>query len=240
MYTWRYQKKCHFFPYKDSFFLRASTFSQNWVFFQGILNQEPFLSEVDRHSRFLFVCLPACLFLSWLRIALRIRHMQDKYFTIEQHPHPYFLFLLWSQGLTDLPRLALTSLCSTNQPPTWEPPQWLGRAWTAVPGSQRSWLWGTNRRKMLFLTAFDTWRTCVQGGDAPKTRDGMTLYAEDIPPAFKHGTELCLEYRNVIFLLCVFCVYFYYCSTTIWQITYLIRASEMKRYTAIFTGSVWG
>lgn len=206
MYTWRYQKECHFFPCKGSFFLRASTFSQ--IFFQAILNQEPFLSEVDRHSRFLFVCLPACLFLSWLRIALRVIHMQDKYFTIEQHPHPYFLFLLWRQGLTDLPRLALTWLCNTNQPPTWELPRSLGRAWTAVPGSQQSWLWGTNRRKMLLLTAFDTWRTCVQGGDAPKTRDGMTLYAEDIPPAFKHGhwTASGVQKRHLSFvrILCIF------------------------------------
>lgn len=131
-----------FFHARALFFLRAFPFSQKWVFLQGILEPRAngqwisWVKWIDIADFRLSVCLPVFFFLSRLRIALRVRHMQDKYFTIEQLPHPYFLFLLWRQALTDLPRLALTTLGGINQPLTWEPPQPLGRAYTAMPDSQ--------------------------------------------------------------------------------------------------------
>lgn len=96
-----------------------------------------FLSEVDRHSRLSFVCLPPCLFLSFM--TEDCTEGQTHAGQVLYHwttPYPYFLFLLWRQALTDLPRLALTSLGGINQPLTWEPPQPLGQACTAVPDSQ--------------------------------------------------------------------------------------------------------
>lgn len=201
-----------------------------------------FLSEVDRHSRLSFVCLPPYLFLSFTT--------ED--FT-EGQTHAGQVLYHW----TTPPSLFPLSVMETGS--HWLAQTGLDNTWWHKPASDlrassaaraslhcrawltESWLWGTNRREMLLLTACDTWRTCVQGGVAPKIRwRNDSVCGKTSPLPSNTATELFLVFSNVIFLLCVFCVYFYYCSTTIWQITYLIRASEMKRCTAIFTGSVWG
>lgn len=140
-------KRMLFFSLKRSFFYRASTFSQRQVFLQSIWVPRAkwpmnFLSEVDGHSRFLTLsaCLSVFFFLSSLRIAPKIRHMQDKFFTTEQG-WTIFTFLFWDRVLLTCNHIALLDKLTSTPRASWVAKASLH----TVPGSQTdSWLWGTD------------------------------------------------------------------------------------------------
>lgn len=165
-----------FFSMQGLFFSKSLSIFTKMGFSSGRLGTKSqwsmnFLSEVDRHSRLSFVCLPPCLFLSFTT--------ED---CTEGHTHAGQVLYHW----TIPPSLFPLSVMETGS--HWLAQTGLDNTWWHKPASDlrassaaraslhcrawltESWLWGTNRREMLLLTACDTWRACVQGGAAPKIR----------------------------------------------------------------------